>query len=84
MGFYAKLPFGLAPGMGLNAFFTFSVVIGMGISWEVALTAVFVEGLIFILLSLFKVREAVVDAIPINLKYAVTAGDRSFYSFHRI
>lgn len=81
MGVYAKLPFGLAPGMGLNAFFTFSVVIGMGISWEVALTAVFVEGLIFILLSLFKVREAVVDAIPINLKYAVTAGIGLFIAF---
>ena len=81
MGFYAKLPSGLAPGMGLNAFFTFSVVIGMGISWEVALTAVFVEGLIFILLSLFKVREAVVDAIPINLKYAVTAGIGLFIAF---
>ena len=81
MGFYAKLPFGLAPGMGLNAFFTFSVVIGMGISWEVALTAVFVEGIIFILLSLFKVREAVVDAIPINLKYEVTAGIGLFIAF---
>ena len=81
MGFYAKLPFGLAPGMGLNAFFTFSVVIGMGISWEVALTAVFVEGIIFILLSLFKLREAVVDAIPINLKYAVTAGIGLFIAF---
>lgn len=81
MGFYAKLPFGLAPGMGLNAFFTFSVVIGMGISWEVALTAVFVEGIIFILLSLFKVREAVVDVIPINLKYAVTAGIGLFIAF---
>ena len=81
MGFYAKLPFGLAPGMGRNAFFTFSVVIGMGISWEVALTAVFVEGIIFILLSLFKVREAVVDAIPINLKYAVTAGIGLFIAF---
>ena len=81
MGFYAKLPFGLAPGMGLNAFFTFSVVIGMGISWEVALTAVFVEGIIFILLSLFKVREAVVNAIPKNLKYAVTAGIGLFIAF---
>ena len=81
MGLYAKLPFGLAPGMGLNAFFTFSVVIGMGISWQVALTAVFVEGIIFILLSLFKVREAVVDAIPINLKYAVTAGIGLFIAF---
>lgn len=81
MGVYAKLPFGLAPGMGLNAFFTFSVVIGMKIPWEVALTAVFVEGIIFILLSLFKIREAVVYAIPINLKYAVTAGIGLFIAF---
>lgn len=81
MGIYAKLPFGLAPGMGLNAFFAFSVVIGMGISWQVALTAVFVEGIIFIILSLFKIREAVVDAIPINLKYAVTAGIGLFIAF---
>ncbi len=81
MGIYAKLPFGLAPGMGLNAFFAFSVVIGMGVSWKVALAAVFVEGIIFIILSLFKIREAVVDAIPINLKYAVTAGIGLFIAF---
>lgn len=81
MGIYAKLPFGLAPGMGLNAFFAFSVVIGIGISWKVALSAVFVEGIVFIILSLFKIREAVVDAIPINLKYAVTAGIGLFIAF---
>ena len=74
MGVYANLPFALASGMGLNAYFAFTVVGKQGISWEVALTAVFVEGIIFILLSLFKVREAVVDAIPINMKHAVTAG----------
>ena len=74
MGFYAKLPFGLAPGMGLNAFFTFSVVIGMGISWEVALTAVFVEGIIFILLTIFNVREAIVDSIPKGIKNAISVG----------
>lgn len=81
MGVYAKLPFGLASGMGLNAFFAFSVVLGKGISWETALSAVFVEGIIFIILSLFKVREAVVDAIPLNLKYAVTGGIGLFIAF---
>lgn len=81
MGLYAKLPIGLASGMGLNAFFAFSVVIGKRISWDIALTAVFVEGIIFILLSLFKVREAVVDAIPLNLKYAVTGGIGLFIAF---
>lgn len=81
MGLYAKLPFALAPGMGLNAFFAFSVVLGMGISWHVALTAVFVEGIIFILLSLTNIREMVVNAIPTNLKYAVTAGIGLFISF---
>lgn len=74
MGVYANLPFALASGMGLNAYFAFSVVIGQGISWEIALTAVFVEGIIFILMSLFRMREAVVKAIPMNMKYAVTAG----------
>ena len=81
MGVYANLPFVLASGMGLNAYFAYSVVLGKGISWEVALTAVFVEGIIFILLSLFKVREAVVNAIPINMKHAVTAGSGLFIAF---
>ncbi|MGG7176050.1 NCS2 family permease [Clostridium paraputrificum] len=81
MGVFANLPFALASGMGLNAYFAFSVVIGQGISWEVALSAVFVEGIIFILLSLFKVREAVVKAIPMNMKYAVTAGIGLFIAF---
>ncbi|MDZ4957073.1 NCS2 family permease, partial [Clostridium perfringens] len=81
MGVFANLPFALASGMGLNAFFAFSVVIGMGISWEMALTAVFIEGIIFILLSLFKVREAVVNAIPMTMKHAVTAGIGVFIAF---
>jgi AGZA family xanthine/uracil permease-like MFS transporter len=74
MAFYANYPFVLAPGMGLNAFFTYSVVMGMGKSWQFALTAVFIEGIVFIILSLFKVREAIFDAIPINLKKAVSVG----------
>lgn len=81
MGLYANLPFALASGMGLNAFFAYSVVLGMGISWEMALTAVFIEGIIFILLSLFKVREAVVNSIPITMKHAVTAGIGIFIAF---
>lgn len=81
MGVFANLPFALASGMGLNAYFAFSVVIGKGISWEIALTAVFVEGIIFILMSLFKVRQAVVNAIPMNMKYAVTAGIGMFIAF---
>ncbi len=81
MGIYANLPFALASGMGLNAYFAYSVVLGKGISWDIALTAVFVEGIIFILLSLFKVREAVVNAIPKNMKYAVTAGIGLFIAF---
>eukprot|EP00831_Metopus_contortus_P010654 TRINITY_DN14161_c0_g1_i4.p2 TRINITY_DN14161_c0_g1~~TRINITY_DN14161_c0_g1_i4.p2 ORF type:complete len:481 (-),score=53.82 TRINITY_DN14161_c0_g1_i4:21-1463(-) len=81
MGLYANLPFVLASGMGLNAYFAYSVVIGQKISWEIALTAVFVEGIIFILLSLFKIREVVVNAIPMNMKYAVTAGIGLFIAF---
>lgn len=74
MAFYANYPFGLAPGMGLNAFFAYTVVIGMGYSWQFALTAVLIEGIVFIVLSLFKVREAIFDCIPINLKHAVSVG----------
>ena len=81
MALGANLPFALAPGMGLNAFFAFSVVLGMGYSWQFALTAVFLEGIIFILLSLFNVREAIVNSIPINLKKAVSAGIGLFICF---
>ena len=81
MGLYANLPFALAPGMGLNAFFAYTVVIGMKVPWQVALAAVFVEGIIFIILSLTSVREAVVNAIPTTLKLAVTAGIGLFIAF---
>src|SRR3712207_6751701 len=81
MGLYAKLPFALASGMGLNAFFTFSVVKVMGVQWETALTAVFLEGIIFIILSLTNVREAVVNSIPNTLKLAVTGGIGMFIAF---
>ena len=74
MAFYANYPFALAPGMGLNAFFTYYVVSQLGKSWQFALTAVFLEGIIFIILSLFKVREAIFNAIPMNLKKAVSVG----------
>lgn len=81
MGLFANLPFALASGMGLNAFFAYSIVIGEGIPWETALTAVFIEGIIFIVLSLFKVREAVVNSIPLVMKHAVTAGIGLFIAF---
>jgi AGZA family xanthine/uracil permease-like MFS transporter len=74
MAFAANLPVALAPGMGLNAFFTYTVVFGMGYSWQVALAAVFFEGLLFIILSFFNVREAIIKAIPVNLKKAVSVG----------
>ncbi len=74
MAFYANLPIAVAPGMGLNAFFAYTVVTQMGYSWEMALTAVFIEGLLFILLTFFRVREAIIDSIPMNLKYAISVG----------
>ncbi|WP_346913729.1 NCS2 family permease [Clostridium sp.] len=81
MGLYANAPFALASGMGLNAFFAFTVCGAMGVSWQVALTAVFVEGIIFIILSLTRVREAVVNCIPLTMKHAVTAGIGLFIAF---
>jgi AGZA family xanthine/uracil permease-like MFS transporter len=74
MALYAKLPFALAPGMGLNAFFTYTVCLGMGKSWQFALTAVFLSGLIFMLLTVFKIRTLILEAIPVNLKKAISAG----------
>lgn len=74
MGLIANYPIALAPGMGLNAYFTFAVVKGMGISWQVALGAVFVSGIIFIILSLFKVREAIVNSLPNSLKFSIGGG----------
>ena len=81
MAFWGKLPFGLAPGMGLNAFFVFSVCLGMGYTWQFALTAVFIEGLLFILMTVTNIREAIVNAIPINLRYAIGAGIGLFIAF---
>ena len=81
MAFWGKLPFGLASGMGLNAFFVYTVCIGMGYSWQFALTAVFIEGLLFILLTITNVREAIVNAIPINLRYAIGGGIGLFIAF---
>nr|WP_319230349.1 NCS2 family permease [Draconibacterium orientale] len=81
MALVARLPFALAPGMGLNAFFAFTVVLGMGHSWQFALTAVFLEGVIFILLTAFNIRELIVNAIPLPLKHAVSAGIGLFIAF---
>lgn len=81
MAFMAKLPFALAPGMGLNAFFVFTVVMGHGKSFQFALTAVFIEGLIFLLLSAFNVREAIIKSIPLNIKKAVSVGIGLFIAF---
>jgi len=81
MAFYANYPFALAPGMGLNSFFALGVVVGMGYSWQLALAAVFIEGIIFIIMSFLKVREAIIDSIPANLKYAVSVGIGLFIAF---
>ena len=81
MAIFANYPFALAPGMGLNAYFAYTVVLGMGYKWEVALTAVFVEGIVFIVLSLTNIREAIFNAIPKNLKSAVSVGIGLFIAF---
>ena len=81
MALFANYPFALAPGMGLNAYFAYTVVIGMGYPWQAALAAVFVEGVIFILLSLFNIREAIFNSIPTNLKKAVSVGIGFFIAF---
>ena len=81
MALLSNYPFVLAPGMGLNAYFAYTVVIGMGYSWQQALAAVFVEGIIFILLSLTNVREAIFNSIPMNLKHAVSVGIGLFIAF---
>lgn len=81
MGIFANLPFALASGMGLNAYFAYTVVGQNGATWQVALTAVFIEGIIFIALTLFKVREAVINAIPKNMKLAVSGGIGLFIAF---
>ena len=81
MAFYAKMPFALASGMGLNAFFAYTLVAVMGYTWQEALAVVFVEGILFILLTMFKVREAIVHAIPLNLRYSITVGIGLFIAY---
>lgn len=74
MGLYAHYPIGLAPSMGINAFFTYSLVLGMGFSWQVSLTAIFIEGILLIILTFFSIRTLILDAIPLSLKIAIPAG----------
>lgn len=81
MGLVAKYPYAQAPGMGLNAFFAFTVVLGMKVPWQTALGAVFISGVLFVLLSLFGARQAIVQAIPRSLKFAITAGIGAFLAF---
>ncbi|HCX63940.1 MAG TPA: guanine permease, partial [Eubacteriaceae bacterium] len=81
MGIFANYPFALAPGMGLNAFFAFVVVLQMGYSWQMALAAIFVEGIVFIILSILNIREALFNSIPMNLKKAVSVGIGLFITF---
>lgn len=81
MALLAKLPFAQAPGMGMNAFFAFTVVLGMGYSWQFALTAVLIEGVIFFIMNILNIREAIVNAIPTSLKHAISAGIGLFIAF---
>jgi len=74
MGLYAKLPFALAPGMGLNAFFAYSICNGMGIPWQTALGIVFIDGVIFLLISILPVRDKIIEGIPVSLKIGTTVG----------
>ncbi|MBR5149725.1 MAG: NCS2 family permease [Bacteroidaceae bacterium] len=81
MAFWGKLPFGLAPGMGLNAFFVYTVCLGMGYSWQFALTAVLIEGILFIIMTATNIRESIVNAIPVNLRCAIGGGIGLFIAF---
>lgn len=81
MALFANLPIALAPGMGLNAFFAYTVVLGMGYSWQLALTAILIEGLIFVIMSFFNIREAIINSIPTNVKKAVSVGIGLFIAF---
>ena len=81
MAIYAKMPFALASGMGLNAFFAYTLVISMGYTWQQALAAVLLEGLVFIVLTIFKVRQAIVDCIPTDLRYSISVGIGLFIAF---
>ena len=82
MGLWAKLPFALASGMGLNAFFAYTICVGLGYSWQFALTAVFMEGILFIILTLLKVRNVVLKALPRSLRYAMGVGIGLFITFN--
>ena len=81
MAIYAKMPFALASGMGLNAFFAYTLVISMGYTWQQALAAVLFEGIAFIILTVFKVREAIVNCIPLDLRYSISVGIGMFIAF---
>lgn len=81
MALYAKMPFALASGMGLNAFFAYTLVVSMGYTWEQALAAVLIEGMVFIVLTIFKVRQAIVDSIPLDLRYSISVGIGLFIAF---
>ncbi len=81
MGLWANFPVAVAPGMGLNAFFTYTVVLGMGLSWQTALGAVFISGIVFLLLTLGGIRQAIINAVPMNLKYAIGVGIGTFIAF---
>ncbi len=81
MAIYAKMPFALAPGMGLNVFFAYTLVLSLGYTWQQALAAVAIEGVVFILLTIFKVREAIVNSIPIDLRYAMSVGIGLFIAY---
>ena len=81
MGFYANWPIGLAPGMGLNAFFTFTVVGEMGYSWEIALGAVFIAGILFMIMSITRLRQWMLESIPMNLRIAMGCGVGLFIGF---
>lgn len=81
MGLWAKMPIALAPGMGINAFFAYTVVLGMGLPWQTALGAVFISGVVFLLLSLTKLREKIIHAVPLNLKLSITVGIGLFIAF---
>lgn len=81
MAIMSKLPIALAPAMGVNAFFAFTLVQGMGLSWQTAITAVFIEGIVFMLITLFNIREAIVKSIPLSLRFAISAGIGMYISF---
>lgn len=81
LAFIAKMPFALAPSMGINAFFAFTLVQGMGYSWQAALAAIFIEGIIFIIISFFNIREKIINSIPLNLRYSISVGIGMFIAF---